>query len=116
MCKETQPTQPDGGVNESLRSVCQRCQLLVCAKNEQMVFLRITVLVVDFLASNYEGSFVPDLTISIHSLHPNVMIGNQKDIHACFKSRTAKIGVDARAIRVGGMHVQINNQFIHSVG
>ena len=65
----------------------QGCQFLVCAKDKQMVLLRIAVLVVDFLAGYYKDAFLSFPIIGIHPLHQDIVVGDQEHIHAGFKGR-----------------------------
>ena len=52
----------------------------------------------------------------IHSLHQDVVVGDQEHIDARFKGGAGQVSVEAGTIRIGGMHMQIDNQFVHGVG
>ncbi len=78
-----------------------------------MVFLWIAILVVDFFASQYEDAFLSFMIISVHPLYQNIVISNQENIHAGFKSRLPQFSVCTGTIRVSGVHVQIDDQFVH---
>src|SRR5664280_2221870 len=69
MCKEAKATQPMYSAYKGLWAICQSRHFLVCAKNEHVILLWISILVVDFLASNDKDSFLSNLIIGVHPLH-----------------------------------------------
>ena len=99
--------------DQRLRVVGESCHLLAGIEDKQMIFLGVAVLIVDFLAGEDERTFLTIPMISVHSLHPGVVVGDQEHVHASFKGRTPQVRVRTGAIRVGSVHVQVNDQFVH---
>jgi hypothetical protein len=78
-----------------------------------MVFLRAAILIMDFLTGEDERTFLSNTMVSINPLHQGVVVCNQEHIHASLDSCTPQICVGAGPIGVGGVHVQVDGQFVH---
>ena len=78
-----------------------------------MVLLRVTVLVMDLLPDQQQDAVPGDTVISLQTLYQHVMIRDDDYIQPCFNGRMGDILVSTGAIRVAGMHVQVDDDFVH---
>ncbi len=100
-------------VDERLRIVCQMGQIAVGVEHQQVVLLRITVLVVDLLSDQEQDTVAGDAVISLHALDQHIMVRHDDGIHACFDGGMGDILVCACPVGVACMHVQIDDDFVH---
>ncbi len=87
------PPSRSHSVDKGLWIIGQGSQFLIRAKDEQMVFLRVTILVVYLFAGQHEGAFLSIPIIGVHSLYQDIMVSDQENIHAGFESGQPQFSV-----------------------
>ena len=80
-----------------------------------MIFLRVPRLVMDFLPDQHEDLFVLFLVIALKSVDENIMVGDDDHIHTGFEGGCGNVFVQAAPVRVSGVHVQVDNDFVHKI-
>ena len=73
----------------------------------------ITVLVVDLLSNEEQGSAGAEAVVSFHALNQHVMIRHDDRIQTCFYRGLCDVFVCAASIRVACVHVQVDDDFVH---
>ena len=113
MGNERQPTAVLDRIDDSLRFVGERSQLASCAECQQVVLLRVAVLVVQLLPDQHQHPSVQFLVIALETLHQDVVIGDDDGIQSGLNGSAHDVLVRATAVRVAGVHVQIDDDFVH---
>jgi len=76
----------------------QRGNVPIGVKHQQMILLRVTVLVVDFLSDQEQDAAPPDPIISLDSLNENVVVGHDDRVQSRFDGGFRNVLVGARPI------------------
>src|ERR671925_477879 len=78
-----------------------------------MIFLRVTVLVVDLLSNQKQDTTTTRTVVFLHALNEHVMIRHNDRIEARFKGGLRDVLVRARPIGVARVHMQVDDDFMH---
>jgi hypothetical protein len=78
-----------------------------------VILLRIPILIVDFLSNQEQDAVSSDPIISLHTLNQHIVIRHDNRIQTGFNGGVGDILVRASSIREAGMHVQIDDNFVH---
>ncbi len=114
MGDEGQPARSLHLVNEQLRVMGERSEFSSAAKDQQVIFLRVPRLIVNFLTDQHEDLFIFFLVIAFKTLNQYIVIGYDHGIHTCRKSSFGDVLMRSASIRVACMHMQIDNDFRHT--
>ena len=86
---------------------------VVSAKDQQMVLLRIPILIVHFLSNQHQHPAAPVPDIALNAVDKHVVVGDDDGIQAAAEGGRGNIVMTAAAIRVAGVHVQVYDDFMH---
>src|SRR6266581_3352430 len=78
-----------------------------------MILLWVARLIVNFFTEQHQHLFFAFTIISLRAGNEHIMVGNNHRIEATFQSGARNILMRPASIGVDGVHVQINNEFVH---
>jgi hypothetical protein len=67
----------------------------------------------NLLTSQNENSFFTISLVFVRPLYQDVVVGDEEYIYAGFKGGTPQVRVSAGTVGVGGVHMQVDGQFVH---
>ena len=70
---------------------------------------------VDFLSNQEQDPARSAAVVSFHALHQHVMVRHDNDIQPALHRGLGDVFVCTATVRVTGVHVQIDNDFVHKI-
>jgi hypothetical protein len=113
MREERKPAAALNCVQERGRILGVLGQLAAGAEHEEMVFLWIAPAIMDFLTGEHEYTPAARFHVTVDALDPHVVVCDQHHIHAGSDRRFSDLPMASSAVGVGGVHVQIQDDFVH---
>ncbi len=88
-------------------------RFLFRAQHEQMILLWRTVLIVHLLPRQHEHLAPSQADIALHAADEDVVIGDDHRVQAAPDGRGGEIRMVTGAVRLAGVHMQIDKNFFH---
>jgi len=114
MRQESQTIGAGDSIQQKLRRVRQRSQFAPCAKNQQVILLRVARLVVYLFTYQEQDLSIAILVISFGTIDPHVMICHDDGIQPGDHSCLGDLLVRAETIGIAGVHMEVDDGFIHA--
>ena len=104
-----------GRVDHPLRVVCQVREFALRPEDQQVIFLRVAVAVMHLLADQQQHAAAIRLVHILQPVDPDVVVGDDDGIDTGPQGGLGDLAVRAVPVRIGGVHVEVDDVFVHGI-
>lgn len=105
------------GILHDAHEVCriggQGCHLGSGSQDQQVILLRVAVLVMHFLADEHEDFPPVAGNVAPHVAHKHIVIGHDDCVEARLESGRGNVTMAAASIGIAGVHMQVDDDLVH---
>ncbi len=105
VCQEGQPAGLADGIDQQLRVFREGGHIPLGADGQDMVLLRLALLVMDLLPHQQQDAPGALPVIALHALHPDIVVGDDDGLQPGLHGGLGDVAVGAAAVRVACVHV-----------